>query len=249
MARETHTQTPKRCGWGGRREGAGRKPKLPHQVPHRARPALASRHPVEVRLTVDESLPSLRGDDLRPHVEECLRRGKEREGFRLVHYSIQRDHLHLIVEAKSARALSSGVEGLNIRIARRINRLLGRRGRFFSQRYAHRVLKTPEQTRAALIDVLLDARRHAAEQGLQLPAGWIDECSSARTFDGWIDGPPPRPAAESDPAAEVALPHSWLLSSGWRQQGLISVDTVPSRPCRFRGIDPIDRVAKMGKLR
>jgi hypothetical protein len=210
--------------WGGARRGAGRKPKQPRSTPHRARPPLASRFPVHVTLKIDAALPSLRTQLSHPHIKECLRRGKERAGFRLVHYSIQTHHLHLVAEALSGDALSHGIRGLSVRLARRINGLLGRRGRVFVDRYFARVLKTPRQTRSALAYVLLNARRHAAQRGQTLAWNWVDTCSSGPRFDGWKDRRP-RPPPDDEPS--VAPPRTWLLSVGWKRHGLIPVNAVP----------------------
>jgi putative transposase len=220
--------------WGGCRKGAGRKPGPRPRTPHRMVPALASRHPVHVTLKVDEALPSLRGAELRSYMKECLRCGREREGFRLVHFSVQEHHLHLIVEAKSAQALRGGVSGITIRLARRINRVLGRTGRVFCDRYFPRVLKTPRQTRAAILYVINNSRRHAAQRGQKLARGWVDDLSSGRWFDGWRNhtrplGAPPRlgPTRRSDEGPVVVAPGTWLLSAGWRRHGLLDVNAVP----------------------
>lgn len=208
--------------WGGRREGAGR-PSL-GRVPRIPRPPLASRFPVHVTLKLEPSLPNLRTKHLVRVIEQCLRQGKEREGFRLVHYSVQAHHLHLIVEAQSAQALASGVKGLSVRVAKRLNATLGRKGRVFAERYFARILKTPRQTRAAIAYVLLNARRHDAQRGRCREATWVDPCSSGRTFDGWRDvqvGPSP----DEEPC--VSAPRTWLLATGWRRRGLIRVDEVP----------------------
>ena len=85
--------------WGGKRRGAGRKPTRPGRIAHARRPPLASRFPVHVTLKLEDWLPSLRDSELLPVVEGALRDSKERDGFRLVHYSIQDHHLHLLVEA------------------------------------------------------------------------------------------------------------------------------------------------------
>ena len=110
MARPRTTQSKRRRpprqlelrvrSWGGRRPGAGR-PSLGRES-HAARPALASRFPVHVTLKVDPSLPNLRTRPVAVLIEQCLRQSKEREGFHLVHYSVQAHHLHLIVEAQDA---------------------------------------------------------------------------------------------------------------------------------------------------
>ena len=119
----------RRRTWGGVRRGAGRKPGPQPRTLHRARPLLASRFPVHVTLRVDESLPDLRDEFLSAQLQDCLREGKQREGFRLVHYCILTHHLHLIVEARDADALTQGIRGLCLRLARRINTFARRRGR------------------------------------------------------------------------------------------------------------------------
>jgi hypothetical protein len=179
---------------------------------------------VHVTLKLDPSLPNLRTKPLALLVEGCLRQGKECEGFRLVHYSVQAHHLHLIVEAQNAQALGAGIKGLSVRLARRLNAKLGRRGRVFVERYFSRILRTPRQTRAALAYVLLNCRRHDAQRGTSRDPGWIDPWSSGRYFDGWRELEP-RPPPGQPPC--VSAPRLWLLTTGWRLRGLISVNEVP----------------------
>src|SRR5262245_29007489 len=110
-------------GWGGARRGAGRKPQGARPgVPHRPRAALAARHPVHVTVRVRTGLPSLRGAQVRPVIFTALAAGAERFGFRLVHFSVQTNHLHLLAEARDRRALARGVKGLLVRLARALNR-------------------------------------------------------------------------------------------------------------------------------
>jgi len=209
--------------WGGKRKGAGRKPRVPGRVPHLHRPALASRFPVHVTLRVDQSLPDLRDEGLSWQVEQCLRLGKGGERFRLVHYCIQTHHLHLIVEATNAEELTAGIRGLCIRVARRLNRILRRQGRVFVDRYFARILRTPREVRNSICYVLLNCRHHAAQHGRKLLPNWMDDCSSGRFFDGWRGGL--NPPADEQPT--VAAPGTWLLSTGWRRWGLLRIDEIP----------------------
>jgi hypothetical protein len=180
---------------------------------------------VHVTLKVDPSLPNLRTKLLVRVIEECLRHGKEREGFRLVHFSVQAHHLHLIVEALCAQTLSAGVKGLSVRIAKRLNATLGRKGRVFVERYFARILRTPSQTKAAIAYVILNARRHDRQRGRVRNRGWVDPCSSGRFFDGWREVEPPGGTLTDE--APCVAPRLWLLATGWKLRGLISVDTVP----------------------
>lgn len=218
--------------WGGRRVGAGRKPGPAPHDPHRRRPALSPRHPVLVTLKVRRGLPSLRSVALVRELERSFTRACDRGDFRLVHYSIQGDHVHALVEAESCRALSRGMKALGSRLARAVNRVFRRRGRVLTARFHLRVLRTPREVRNALAYVLLNARRHAAKSGRALLGHVrIDPASSGSGFDGWKDRAPARPATV---AAAVAAARTWLLRVGWRQHGLIDPSELPGRPYRGR---------------
>jgi REP element-mobilizing transposase RayT len=225
MARKTNS------GWGGRRPGAGR-PKTKGVTPRTKRPPLASRHPAHISLTTKGSVPRLRQPDLREAIEDCLRETKQlRRDFRVVHYSIQDYHLHYIVEAQGRLALSRGMQSLNIRVAKRINKVLGRRGKVFADRYFETIIKSPRQGRNTLQYVLLNTQKHAAQAGMRCEEGWIDDCSSGRYFDGWRGRSPPQP----DPDSTVSDPRTYILSKGWRRFGLIPVDAVPGQAVAPRG--------------
>ena len=217
-------------GHGGWRRGAGRKPQLGAR-PHLARPRFPASAPLHVTLKVVAGLPSFRRTAVLRVVRAAIVAGGHRGDFRVVHYNLQGDHLHLIVEAAGATALSRGMQGLTIRLARRLNVLLGRRGRLFAERYHARPLRTPREVRNALRYVLLNARHHATARGATLNAGWVDPYSSALWFDGWkaplaTDAPWLRALARA--GCPTAAPHTWLLTGGWRRGGgLIGVDEVP----------------------
>ena len=172
--------------WGGARPGAGRKPGPSRRDPHRRRAPLASRHPCHVTLKVQTNVPSLRSAKLVAALEQSWREARERGRFRLVHYSIQGDHVHMIVEAGSAQDLACGLKAIAARFARGVNRVFRRSGRVLADRCHVHVLRTPREVRNAIAYVLLNARRHLAQRGRRPPAdGRIDTASSGRWFSGW----------------------------------------------------------------
>jgi REP element-mobilizing transposase RayT len=213
--------------WGGRRCGAGRKPGAMRRDPHRRRAPLAARHPCHVTLRVRRDVPSLRKRSLVREVERSLRIGAEHGRFRLVHYSIQTDHVHLIVEAASARDLGRAMKSLGSRLARAVNRVFGRSGPVLADRFHAHVLKTPREVRNAIAYVLCNARRHAAKL-MRLPSepAAVDPASSGRWFDGWRGRATAFGAV--DPPA-VARPRTWLLAVGWRRFGLLDPAEIPGR--------------------
>ena len=54
----------------------------------------------------------------------------ERTDFRIVHISIQSNHIHLLVEANDPEALARGMQAFQISAARKLNKLLGRTGSY-----------------------------------------------------------------------------------------------------------------------
>jgi REP element-mobilizing transposase RayT len=218
--------------WGGRRPGAGRKPVPLRRNPHQRRAALCARHPCHATLRVRADVPSLRTWRLVLELERSFRRACARERFRLVHYSIQTNHVHLIVEAASAADLASGMKSIGSRLARAVNRVFHRTGCVLEDRYHLHVLKTPREVRSAIAYVLLNARRHAAKLGRSLArTGRIDPASSGRWFDGRRSLASGRRGCDR-PAVSAA--RTWLLSVGWRNAGLIDPREVPG-PRRVRG--------------
>jgi hypothetical protein len=137
--------------------------------------------------------------------------------FRVVHFSVQTDHVHLVVEGDDRMALVRGVQGLAVRCAKAVNRAVRRRGRVWSSRYHAHALRTPTETRRGLVYVLLNFRKH-----LQAAPG-VDPRSSGPWFDGWRSaGPPPRDARPTVPG------RTWLVTLGWRRAGgAISLDEAP----------------------
>ena len=157
------------------------------------------------------------------------------ETFRIIHFSIQHSHIHLIVEASDRNALTTGMQVFSISCAKQINagvsalRGKRRRGKVFSDRYYARILKTPREVRNCLAYVLNNWRHHGADREAMRDPWKIDPFSSALAFDGWKERPEGKRFAVP-PGYEgswIWLPRTWLLTTGWRRRGLISIYEVP----------------------
>ncbi len=212
---------------GGRRPGAGRKPKGERAgVSHKTRGALAARFPVHVTVRLDRGLPRLRDKRTYRVLRDAFAAGCDRFGFRLAQYSVQTNHLHMICEGRDKNALARGMQGLLIRLARALNRLWGRRGRVFADRYHGRILRTPREVRNALCYVLNNARRHAVRLGNAL----LDPFGTGFWFDGWKEtgGRVPQGLTGREEEAPLARARTWLLAMGWRKRGLLGMLEIPA---------------------
>lgn len=220
-------------GHGGKRKGAGRKPKngVKAGQAHVSRPAITEHLPVHVTMRV------VRGQSLRKRhlykalhwsVAVCLKR----RDFRVVHVSIQHDHVHLIVEAENRKALGKGMRGFAISAARQINAARGTTGNVFPDRYHCEVITCPRQARNTLAYVLNNWRKHREDRRVVARAWRIDPYSSGCNFTGWAEDADSPILWATPPTYErmmVSLPRSWLLKKGWRVHGPVSIREVPRR--------------------
>lgn len=195
-------------GWGGRRAGAGRKRSRDSGMPHLRRAEVAARHPIHATVRVGKGCWNLRSHRALRVLEGAFLAARDRFGLRLVHYSVQGNHLHLIVEAGGKESLARGMKGLEVRMARALNQMMGRKGPVFADRYHAHVLKSPRETARAMRYVLTNFAHHAQAWGARLRATFIDPFSSVRYL-----------AARPGPGAPVAGAQTWLLRVGWLDFG------------------------------
>ena len=143
--------------WGGKRRKAGRKSS--DRQSHLTRPTLAARFPVHVTWRMDPEVWNLRSQRCFTVLRRAMYEGASRFGFRLVHYAVMGNHMHLIVEAPDRQTLGRGMKGLGVRIARALNGVMGRRGRVIGDRYHAHILKTPAE--------VVNARRYLVKNAYQ----------------------------------------------------------------------------------
>ena len=171
--------------WGGRRRGAGRPRKdgtSDTGVTHLVRPALTRHLPVHVTWRMRDGVWNLRSKRSFTRLATAMWRGSDRFGFRLVHYAVMGNHIHLIVEANDRRALGRGMKGLGVRIARSLNRMMERQGQVLADRYHEHILRTPTEAKTARTYLLTNAAHHyriaypdpfASTTPLVQPRSWL----------------------------------------------------------------------------
>jgi REP element-mobilizing transposase RayT len=223
---------------GGKRRGAGRKPNGSRSCEHHtARADFASSQPLHIVMRVVPAVGSLRRSKLYKAMRRATITAALRERFRIVHLSLQRTHVHLIVEAEHKAALSRGMQGFTISAARHINTALGdgvhrRCGKVFADRYHAKVIASPTQARHAIAYVLLNWRKHGEDRDGQAQSWLVDPFSSAILFADWGErAGRPWPIREGYEPLVVRKPETWLLKEGWmRGRAPISIWDVPSKP-------------------
>lgn len=215
---------------GGARKNAGRKAAVHRKgfEVHGVRPDLNRNHPVHIVMRAKPNAPRFRQE----RISRAIRRriaSAARRGFQIIHFSIQQNHLHLVVEAEDRKLLWRGIQRLAQRLAWDINALTHRHGSLWRDRYTRRDLTSPRQVRNALVYVLMNFRKHALDEiEFALASMTLDPCSSALWFDGWHTRAGPfldmlrREFEEAKlPDSPVSAPRTWLARIGWKRHGTV----------------------------
>jgi REP element-mobilizing transposase RayT len=223
---------------GGKRKGAGRKPKGRRAGSrHEKRPLIKPQFALHIVLRVVAAVGSMRWRELYKAVREATITAAMRERIRIVHVSIQRTHVHMLAEAENGLALARGMQGFTISASRHVNTALAigarrRRGPVFADRYHLEVIKSPTRARHTLSYILNNWRKHREDQQ-GTPSTWlVDPFSSGIQFPGWqeLEGKDFMwPIRETYDPLFVRRPRSWLLREGWKLCGPISARDVPSK--------------------
>ncbi len=182
---------------GGRRKGAGRPSGT--RVAHSARPRFGRVLPVHVTLRVKPLVWNLRSGRSFRRIAACFAKARGRFGMRLIQFSVQGNHLHLIVEADDTESLTRGMQGLAVRIARTLNAMMRRAGKLFADHYHARLLRSPTELVNAIRYVLGNAAHHFGHEDRRYS-------SSSLT-----------PAQRDE---LLAAPRGWLLLDGVRRTSL-----------------------------
>jgi len=223
---------------GGKRRGAGRKSKGARAGErHGARPTFKPYHPLHIVMRVVPAAGSLRRRKMYRALRDATIIAALRDRFRIVHISLQRSHVHMLVEADHKAALARGMQGFLISAARNINTALGdgarrRRGKVFADRYHAEVITTPTRARHTIGYVLSNWRRHREDQQGPASTWLVDPFSSGILFPDWVelqDKAVMWPIRETYDPMMVRRPRSWLLAEGWKLAGSISAREVPSK--------------------
>jgi len=228
----------------------GRPPKGPRSSErHKKRPAIKASEPIHVTLRVADDIGriGLRKRSVYKAVREAMFVTYGREDCRIVHLSIQDNHVHLLVEAEDRMALARGMQAFQISAAKHINAAVSnagswwerrklrvkskrRKGSVFPDRYHEEIIRTPRQARNALAYVLNNWRKHREHKADHARTWLIDPFSTGWSFDGWkerADEPFVWKLRASYEPIMSWRPRTWLLTTGWRRYGLVSVYEVP----------------------
>jgi hypothetical protein len=117
--------------------------------------------------------------------------------MRLIEFSVQGNHIHLLVEADNHCALARGMQGLSVRIAKALNAMMNRKGTVFADHYFAPLLESATKLVKAIRYVKGNHTHHFGQHGIDPYSSWALKEDDRRTL--------------------LAQPQGWLFRVGWRR--------------------------------
>jgi len=179
---------------GGRRLNAGRKPAGAEAGrPHTRRARIEKLRPIHVTVRMASHVYNLRSQRSFSVIGRAIAVAANRFGVRIIEFSVQGNHMHLVVEAAAHEALARAMQGFLIRVAKGLNRMMNRSGAVLANRYDAHILDTPTEARWAVLYVRRNYHKHMAKLGKPVPNSYVD------------------PFASTGADVELAMPRTWSL--------------------------------------
>lgn len=80
--------------------------------------------------------------------------------LKIIHYTLEYNHIHLLVEAASNRVLHSGMQAFGISLAKGINRFKRLKGTVYKHRYHYRQISSPRDLKNVLHYIFHNGIKH-----------------------------------------------------------------------------------------
>jgi REP element-mobilizing transposase RayT len=147
-------------------KGAGR-PKLPlhkrRSIAHRTRDEIPKQKPVHVTIKIrKEILATLRNKLVFKKIARAISKARQKD-LRVIHFSVQRDHIHFLLEAHDKKHLGRAMQSLTISLAKSLKNLSGTKlKKIFKDRYHVHILRTFAEVKNTKLYILGNALKHGA---------------------------------------------------------------------------------------
>ena len=148
------------------------------RVPHRRRRAFHNPSPLLVTTRVCPHVWNLRQPKTYALLKSIIEKACDRFNTQIIEYVVLGNHIHLIVESNDRVALWRAMKGLGVRIAKRLNRLMGTSGQVIESRYHSGVIRSIRSAYNVMRYVRENFRRHFAPRDEWRTGVTIDACSS-----------------------------------------------------------------------
>lgn len=138
---------------------AGRPAKNDAGIRHTKRPDLTRPSSLHLTVKIEKSKANLKNKNVLAILKKAIFNAR-RQGLKVIHYSLEYDHIHLIIEADNNRTLGKGMQAFGVTLAKAINRMRKVKGQVYKHRYHFRQITSSRQLKNVMTYIFNNGVKH-----------------------------------------------------------------------------------------
>lgn len=128
-------------------------------IRHIERPRFNRPRSFHLTIKVKSNKADIQNKKILKALHHAIFRGRLK-GLKIVHYTLEFNHVHLLVEASCNRVMHSGMQALGISLAKAINRFKSLKGSVYKHRYHYRQISSPRDLKNVLHYIFHNGIKH-----------------------------------------------------------------------------------------
>jgi REP element-mobilizing transposase RayT len=140
-------------------KGAGRKAIHDKGIRHTKREMIKKDTVLHLTLKIEKNKANLKNKSILKALQHSIKKARSL-GLKVIHYTLEYDHVHLLIEASDKISLGKGMQSLGISFSKGINKIKKQTGKVFKTRYHFRKLNSPREIKNALNYILGNGIKH-----------------------------------------------------------------------------------------
>ncbi|MDD4973652.1 MAG: transposase [Bacteriovorax sp.] len=126
---------------------------------HTSRPHLSKACSLHLTVKIKKIKAELKNKSVLSILKRAILNARK-QGLKVIHYSLEYDHVHLLIEADNNHILSKGMQSFGVTISKAINRMRKLKGGVYKHRYHFRKISSPRQLKNVLNYIFNNGIKH-----------------------------------------------------------------------------------------
>lgn len=169
-------------------------------IRHIAREIIKKSTSLHLTIKVRENKADIKNKQVLKILHYAIRRSRIK-GLRIIHYTLEYNHIHLLVEAADKQTVHQGMQSFGITFAKKINAIKRLKGTVYKHRYHLRKINSPRELKNVLYYIFNNGIHHKRTSTVLDPYNTLPAFKSLKFLYGhWSN------------KIEADIKKSWFLS-------------------------------------
>ncbi len=163
------------------RKGAGRPALHDPGIRHTNRPHIKKPASLHLTIKVKKKKAEIKNKSVLKILKRAILNARK-QGLRVIHFSLEYDHVHLLIEADNNLILGKGMQAFGVTLSKAINRLKKLKGGVYKHRYHFRQISSTRELKIVMNYIFTNGLKHGTAKSILNPFNSIQAEKKFRLF-------------------------------------------------------------------